>query len=213
MAIYYPDIIKRQVAKGFSTAQSRKDVDEVVQKRFDSSVKKMQDEFEKHPVTQELSEGVTASNISKTLHGGPAPQNLFAFIGFEKGTDPTQHIRDRLNPEHEDGPDYKYIGMHPTNPLVFQYGLKGPNVEKIYEATQIPWAPGLSWAEKIERNIPGFAYFFAMFTENPKSHSGGGFQNKKEIEPGATFSPPEDGYLTNIFKRFRDRMLKGNYSD
>ena len=49
----------------------------------------MLDVFLRHPITQEIQEGPTATNTTRTLdiankdHG-----NLFSFLGFEAGSDP-----------------------------------------------------------------------------------------------------------------------------
>ena len=46
-------------------------------------------DFSSHPVTVEIENGVNASNISNTLGG---KGNLFTFIGFNAGDNPTQAI-------------------------------------------------------------------------------------------------------------------------
>ena len=56
--------------------------------------REMVEEFVQHPVTQEINAGPTAGNISGTLGG---VGNLFAFLGFEKNSNPTLNILDILN--------------------------------------------------------------------------------------------------------------------
>ena len=178
---------------------------------FDDSVKGMQKEFEADPVTRELDGGVDASNISETLGGGGAPDNLFSFIGFDEGSKPTQPIREALDPKSRSGPKLGPTVQLPnaSNGLpVYGCQVSGPKINEIYAQTPIPWGPGMSWAEKIETDIPGLARFLARYTTTPPSHSGGGLQAKGDLpsRDGARFTPPEKGYLSRIFSNFAEAV-------
>ena len=57
----------------------------IIRGQFEILHKQMMQDFETHPVTRELKSGPGSSNISGSLPRG----NLFGFIGFESGDDPT----------------------------------------------------------------------------------------------------------------------------
>lgn len=171
---------------------------------FENAAIVMQKEFEEHPVTQEIDGGIGSDNISDTLGGGKAPNNLFSFIGFRGSDRPTEPIRKRLDPENKEGPKMVKVGKDVRGTAVrYQFKVSVP-FEEIYKETPIPWAKGLSWAEKIETEIPGFAHFLAAYGLK-NSRSGGGVQVEDEIRSGE-FNPPKGGYLKGIFERFAARI-------
>ena len=177
---------------------------------FENAAIAMQRDFEEHKVTQEIDQGISADNISGTLPGTRgAPNNLFSFIGFDSGTRPTDEIRNRLDPTKTDGPKMIKVGED-TRGLNLRYQFKvSVPFDEIYKKTPIPWAKGMSWAEKIETSIPGYSHFLQKYLPTPKpSHSGGGVQVEKALR-NAEFSPPEGGYLKGIFARFAER-IRGN---
>ena len=51
-------------------------------------------EFNSHAVTKEIDAGASSSNVSGTLGGYG---NLFSFIGFLDGSNPTQAVRDLIS--------------------------------------------------------------------------------------------------------------------
>jgi hypothetical protein len=171
---------------------------------FENAVEEMKKEFEEHKVTKEIDGGIESNNVSGTLRGGDRPENLYSFIGFEAGSTPTDEIRRRLDSQHEDGPKIEYAGKLGQNSLIYKFRVKAPNKEAIHEATPMPWAEGMSWAQKIERGIPGFSRFLARFMGDP-SRSGGGIQVDRDIR-SAKYSPPSEGYLTTIFNNFMTRI-------
>ena len=66
---------------------------QVVANLFGRAHKSLMKNFLEHPVTMELKTGPTASNISNTLNG---EGNLFGFLGFWNGQDPTEELHDLL---------------------------------------------------------------------------------------------------------------------
>lgn len=174
---------------------------------FTDAVIGLQKEFEESPVTQEIDGGISSSNISETLLGGPAPQNLYSFIGFpnnEAGL-PTDPIRERLDPEHEDGPKLIFNGKTGVNTTNYKFKIKGPDLKAIYSKTPLPWAKSMSWAQKIEGRIPGFAHFLAKFWKKENSRSGGGIQVDATVR-AATYRPPRGGYIQTMVGNFFTRV-------
>jgi len=64
-----------------------------VNQKVQDAQKKLLEEFERHPVTVEISGGTNATNISGTLSGHG---NLFSYIGFSAGDKPLSAIREIL---------------------------------------------------------------------------------------------------------------------
>ncbi len=208
MAEIYLSRIVQRIYDSPSSEGLRKLAQAKAQVSFLDAVEELKADFEASTVTQELDRGIGAPNISETLRGGDAPQNLYSFIGFPAGTKPTEEIRDRLDPSHRDGPHLRYRGKERRGTSIrYQFIVSEPDREAIWKATPIPWAPGMSWARKIEGIIPGFAAFIDRFTGFPPSRSGGGFQAKnpngsvREVRTGE-YQEPAGGYIQTMFRRF-----------
>lgn len=172
-----------------SSPMGRKRVQTVAEGRFEIAKELMLNDFDEHPVTQEIKAGPLTSNISKTLG---ANADLFSFIGFEDGSTPTDDLRRVLESETTlSRPILKKIG---SNQLSFEWKVKEPTA-RIRQVTPMPWEGGNSWAEGIERGISGFGSFMrAVFS--PASRSGGGVQTKNQVRT-AQFTPRS--YLSEIF--------------
>ncbi len=176
---------------------------------FETAVIGMQDDFETHPVTVEIEGGITSDNISDTLPGSKyAPKNLYSFIGFEAGDNPTEVIREAISVTSPTGPEMRYVRKEVSGDgnARYRFDISAPKKQAIYKKTPMPWAKGLSWAQKVETTIPGFAYFLARFMGEP-SRSGGGVQAKDKRGQlqqvrDEEYQAPEGGYLTGIFERF-----------
>lgn len=206
--------IKVTLAKD-STGQLKKAADIRAKQVFNDAVLSMQEDFEESKITQEIDGGIAADNASETLGGQGAPRNLFSFIGFKEGDNPTQVIREMLSPTDPAGPKLakgeKVAATGGNQICQFHYGIRAPAKTRIYKATPMPWAPGLSWAEKLEGEFPGFAHFLDRYMTSKNkdgewvSRSGGGVQIEGEL-PGRTYTKPDDGYLSGIFARFLDTV-------
>lgn len=197
----------------------KKEAERVVREQyFEPAIKVMKQEFEQHVVTQEIRAGIKGTNVSQTLEapfGEPpirkdgresqnySPPNLFSFIGFPAGTNPLQAIEERLDPANPDGPKLKYKSMNKQD-LTFRFEVSTPSLDKIYKATPLPWAAGLSWVWRIERGLPGIGFFLNAL-HRKGSRSGGGIQVDHQLRPGRFKAT---SYLTSIFKAFLDRVSK-----
>ena len=178
---------------------------------FYPAVRRLQYNFETDDITQEIENGVGASNISDTLSDIPEEyeegRNLFSFIGFPQGTNPIEKIRPFFDPSHPDGPKIRYIKGSSVKGLEFQFAITFPSKDKIFNATPMPWAPGLSWVDRIEKGIPGLGYFLNK-EGIAKSVSGGGIQLKNQIRSGKF---KNRSYLTKLLKEFL-KDIKGTRS-
>lgn len=179
------------------------------------------EEFLDHPVTKELREGEAAENISNTLGGYG---NLFSFIGFNQGDDPTEIIQELL--------DKIRLSSRPILPSIsssyynvrdrlgrfstdisIRFEVKNiPTIEDIEDATPYPddWREG-SWVKGIERGIPGLEYYLydEEFGKYEQSRSSTGLQAKDGakqlviIRDGA-YRPTK--YISQMLKTFNSSI-------
>ena len=148
-------------------------------------------EFLQHPVTREILAGSSASNSSGTLNGYG---NLFTFIGFDKGEDPIQPIIYLLNRTN-----YNFTNFN--NKGSFNVNIEIPSAEQIFRVTPLPWAPGMSWAQRIEMGMPGFGHY--MNKSSGVSRSGAGIQTKGPIRAGGFKNTK---YISDFINRWTQKF-------
>jgi hypothetical protein len=142
----------------------------IIRGQFEVLHKKMMQDFESHPVTRELKSGSGSSNISGSLPRG----NLFGFIGFENGDDPTAQI-EKLLSRTEIILKRRAMG---SNGFIWTYLVTAPSLNELYKASPMPWASGLSWVQEMEgKGIPNLGQY--MFKRSSVGRSGAGIQNSK----------------------------------
>ncbi len=185
--------LKRTLAKQVPPVLSKK-IFNNLEKEFERAKQKLLQDFENHAVSKELDGREGASNISNTLGG---EGNLYSFIGFS-GEDALSQLRDLLT----DG--IKIINKTTDgNNLTFSIKIAIPTTDAIASATPMPWAPGISWAEGIEKGISGLGNFLNKRTS--ASRSGRGIQLDYKVR-GETFSGVP--YLTKILEDFISELTK-----
>lgn len=161
---------------------------------FERAKQKMMSEFEQHKVTQQISAGPSASNLS---NGG----SLFSLLGFENGADPIEVLRVFLD---------KHISLKvkkaSSKEVAFYLNLKIPNKSQIRGASPLPWAPGVSWVEEIENGISGLGQF--LVKETPASRSGGGIQVHGTVGGNASLggTPYISQILINLLHNITDAL-------
>lgn len=180
--------IKSIQEKALNSKKLIKSADAIVKKKFESNKNSFLTEFDNHVVTQEISEGSSAPNISKTLNG---QGNLFGFIGFNEGDSPIENLRNFLNKNF----DFKRKNI--SNKKI-SYTIYYPSFEKIKSITKMPWESGRSWVEGIERGISGLSYY--LYKKSIASRSGGGIQSENQINI-SSFKTMK--YMTEIINKFK----------
>jgi hypothetical protein len=171
-------------------------------KEFERIKKQALREFNQHPVTKELEEGVGASNISKTLPGTKSDANLFSFIGFAEGANPTQEVRQIL--EQEIDLNQKPTVRNIEKGIQFNFKVLAPTLKAIEAATPLPWENGRSWVKGIERGISGLGYYLSGRFKSPEpSRSGGGIQSNYKVRKGS-FVTVE--YLGAILRDLKEKL-------
>jgi hypothetical protein len=150
-------------------------------------------EFSAHPVTQEIESGENADNSSGTLGGYG---NLFSFIGFRVGENPTDRVKDLLNKI-----SIQRRVQVQNNKFIFRINV--PSKDELITATKMPWESGRSWLFGIEQGISGLgAYLYGKFEV---SRSTSGVQTRKNYS-GRTYIPTK--YFSSIYNKFKNK-LKG----
>jgi len=144
-------------------------INNMINGQFRSAKEKLIKEFEEHAITRELKAGPSASNISGVVPKG----NLFSFIGFESGENPTEGIENLLNQTNI------LIKQRPMGNLglIWTYAINIAPIAQFYSATPLPWASGASWLRQLEGGgIPNLGQY--LFKRAPSSRSGTGVQSK-----------------------------------
>ena len=161
---------------------------------FNAAHRVMIKEFDRHPITSEIDAGPRAVNLSETLGGYG---NLFSFIGFEAGSEPTQNLKDLLMLTV----NYRQT-VYRNRAWYFKVYI--PSKEDIADASPMPWEAGNSWALQIEKSngISGLsAYMYAKWNGGRSKQ---GFQLPYENQEDAAFSAKP--YLSEILANFKNRI-------
>ena len=172
--------------------ESRVQVQKLFGKAFQKIKNQMIVEFLNHPVTVELKGGSNASNISGTLGGRKG--NLFSFIGFNSGEDPTKAIEEVLQ-----NTNFRFSRLR-TESIEFMVFV--PDSKEVFAATPMPWAPGRSWAKGIESGISGLGYYLNKVSSD--SRSGRGVQTSKLISGGSRFKNTQ--YISAILRKYKKQF-------
>ena len=162
---------------------------------FNRAHRVMMKEFDRHPVTAEIDAGANTVNMSDTLDGYG---NLFSFIGFYRGSKPTETLRELLRY----GTNFRQT-IYKNRGWYFK--VNTPSKDEIAVATPMPWELGNSWAIQVEKagGISGLSQY--LFKRWEGSRSGRGVQAKGyPTNEGANFKPVS--YLTEILNNFRESI-------
>jgi hypothetical protein len=185
-------INKKAIQKAIFTNRAIKQmVRNIVRKEVEKEKALFRTEFESHPVTQELDAGENASNNSGTLGGYG---NLFSFLGFNRGANPTAPVKSLIQKISLDR------NIQTTN-NGFKFKVNIPSKEEFAAVAPLPWEGGRSWLLDIERGISGLgAYLFGRFES---SRSGSGIQSKFNYS-GRRFQNVK--YFSQMYTKFLKRI-------
>ena len=174
-----------------------KKVHSMVNQYVQNSQAQMINEYENHAVTKEIESGPDASNISNTLGG---VGNLFSYIGFEEGSNPTEIVKKILEDSVEvvNRPEVSVKGKD----LKINFPVSAPTIQEIESMTPMPFEGGRSWTRGVEKGISGFSnYIFRKFIKNSRSSTG--IQSESQVRSG-NFKPSP--YLSLILKKFYSKI-------
>lgn len=175
----------------------RKVVELRIRPLFNQIRQEMLDEFDNHPITQEIDMGPKLNWQSKFLRGYG---DLFSFIGFDRNDNPTEPVRKLIK------------GMRlfsvTSKGLDWIYEVRNfPTAADIFAVTPMPWKDGESWARGIEKGISGLGRYLNTETEYnpPKLRSTAGVQVKTKQTFRAPFVPTK--YISEIVNKYRNQFL------
>ena len=77
-----------------------------------------------------------------------------------------------------------------------------PDKEEIFNVTPLPWAAGISWAQRIEVGLSGLGQY--MNKNSPYSRSGKGIQSKNKVR-GSRFS--NTPYVSSFLNKWNKKFL------
>jgi hypothetical protein len=184
--------IGRKIA---SSHKLNKELENVCKRKFRKSKAKLMNNFNNHPVTQEIMGGSSSQNVSGALDGYG---NLFSFIGFPEGSMPTDEIKMLL----ENSVKLKISkGKSSTRGVKKILSVKIPSMRDFAAIGKMPYEAGNSWIEKIEKGISNFSNY--MHKKTNASRSGSGIQIKGKIR--TTGSKPTR-YMTELLAKFKEEL-------
>jgi len=185
-------INKKAIEKAIFTNRAvKKRVRDIVKAEVEKEKILFRTNFESHPVTQELEGGENASNNSGTLGGYG---NLFSFLGFNKGANPTSPVKSLIQ-------SIRIDRNVQTSIKGFKIKVNIPSKEEFAAITPMPWEGGRSWLLDMERGISGLgAYLYGRFDS---SRSGSGIQSKYRYS-NRVFRPVK--YFSQMYNKFTRRL-------
>ncbi|MAE55536.1 MAG: hypothetical protein CMK23_06035 [Porticoccaceae bacterium] len=161
-------------------------------KEFEKLKQEMIKNFLNHPITKEILDGPNGTNSSGTLGGYG---NLFTFIGFNKSDRPIDPIIELLSQTN--------FNCSRMVRGVINITVEIPSRDQIFRATPLPWAPGISWAQRIEIGMSGLGMY--MNKNSSTSRSGAGIQTQSKIR-GGRFTNTQ--YITAFLNRWAKQFAK-----
>tara|TARA_A100001201_G_scaffold91708_1_gene79953 strand:+ start:660 stop:1244 length:585 start_codon:yes stop_codon:yes gene_type:complete len=179
--------LQRQAPK-----ELRRDFEKDIKDKFKKIKNELIKEFLADPVTIEILQGASGSNISGTLGG---VSNLFAFIGFDSGEQPISPILQSL-----ENIQITYNKEIRKRGIGVEFDISLPTAQDIFAITPLPWASGRSWAEGIERGLSGLGYLL----RKDGGRSGAAVQSRvNKIRSGRFQNRP---YISALIKKYRKRF-------
>ena len=179
--------------KVINSAAFKKAADWHAKRRFNKEKRKLLEEFSSHPVTQEIEEGTGAKNLSGTLgdYG-----NLFTFIGFPQGANPTDLVKSFLISAIKMKRRVPSKGSSTVN-----YDITVPSLNE-FKVAKMPWEGGSNWVQSVETGISGFNYFMSKASNVSRSGEGIQIDNRlRSIGKSANIK-----YMSKIINDFKKRI-------
>jgi hypothetical protein len=195
MAKINKSAIRKKALRGLKSKGAEKKIYRKVNAAFQRKREELMRNFDEHPITQEIKAGPEASNSSRTIVGGYG--NLFTFIGFNTGADPTAEVRAALRYGTRLIRTPRKRGT--KRGVLYSYDIVYTNLNDLRGVSPMPWEPG-SWVQKVERGISGLGYYIYHKYVVPGSRSGKGTQSTNKLRGGVY---KRTRYMSAILKTFK----------
>lgn len=176
---------------------------------FNRKKELMLEEFDNHPVTQEIAAGPYTTDSAGVIDNG----NLFAFFGFSAERNPISELRQALEENTKlikTGRGARYLG----DKIRYEFPVSVASLEgELAAASNFDgWAQGKSWALAVEGR--GFSdinyylnhFYFSPNRENLESRSGPAIQITNDLKQGRIFQKQD--YLSVIIRHFQEKFIK-----
>ena len=193
-AINYASV-NLKLKKGLNTRAPR--IKTKLEKAKRKAFQEFIDQFKAHPITKEIAAGPDASNTSGTLGGYG---NLFSFIGFEQGDNPTvvieHYILNKLRKAIQIVPNPRGGG--------WSVSFDMPSLDDIAALSPMPWAGGRSWVVGMHSGISGLGeYMYSDRAPRYATRSGTAFQVDSRLRGGRFQNTP---YMIPLLKFLRKKI-------
>jgi hypothetical protein len=191
--------IHRSIAR---SKQGERRVRTVWENRVNEQLPSLLEDFDNHPVTKEIQAGPSPQN--KSISGALEEGNLFSFLGFDFGDNPTAPVREVIQNEVRLATG---VRKEPTaSKTRFRFSLRIPT-QKLNEVSKLRWESGKSWINAVQNGIGGFSNYLWKKFIGPRSHSFYGIQAKHSVRGGDDSSKPVP-YLKQLFANFVERLKR-----
>jgi len=167
-----------------------------VRNRFEQEYTTFLNEYQSHPVTQEL----YASHLNPGINYGGALEdgNLYAFFGFAGG-DPAGELYNLLAENIRIGKQYRVNKQ--SKGIRYSYKVYAPTMQQIFNATPLSWT-SRSWVKAVEQGISGYNRYIRG--NRPSSQSGGGVLAKHSNVRSGSYKNRQ--YLTSMYNKFMKNL-------
>ncbi len=186
----------KEVTAGSNGKVTGREVRKYVVPIIEDAQKTLIKDFFNHSVTKEIKAGPNASNSSGSLGGYG---NLFSFIGFNKGSDPTAGIEKILKQK-------LVVTVRAISSGRFKISIANPpSQDELFSVSQLPWASGSSWAEGIEKGMSNLGSFLYRSKGVGNSRAGTGIQVLKNLRSTSFQTQP---YISKLVDKFYKNIIK-----
>jgi hypothetical protein len=193
MAKFHTKRFEKEVAKTLRSQAIKEKARIVAEDKVRRAHKEMLQDFDTHSVTREIKSGPEATNLSGTLGGYG---NLFSYIGFDRGSQPTESIRTYLEKQVHVFKEPRVLKT--VGGAIFSFRLTTPNLDTIQAMTPSPWE-NRSWVKGLESGISGLGFYLFSRKDDFNTRSESGIQKTQQLR-SLSFRPIK--YMSSILEKF-----------
>tara|TARA_B100000676_G_scaffold226954_1_gene224832 strand:- start:904 stop:1500 length:597 start_codon:yes stop_codon:yes gene_type:complete len=193
MAKFHTKRFEKEVAKTLRSQAIKEKARIVAEDKVRRAHKEMLQDFDTHSVTREIKSGPEGTNLSGTLGGYG---NLFSYIGFDRGSQPTESIRTYLEKQVHVFKEPRVLKT--VGGAIFSFRLTTPNLDTIQAMTPSPWE-NRSWVKGLESGISGLGFYLFSRKDDFNTRSESGIQKTQQLR-SLSFRPIK--YMSSILEKF-----------
>jgi hypothetical protein len=193
MAKFHTKRFEKEVAKTLRSQAIKERARIVAEDKVRRAHKEMLQDFDTHSVTREIKSGPEGTNLSGTLGGYG---NLFSYIGFDRGSQPTESIRTYLEKQVHVFKEPRVLKT--VGGAIFSFRLTTPNLDTIQAMTPSPWE-NRSWVKGLESGISGLGFYLFSRKDDFNTRSESGIQKTQQLR-SLSFRPIK--YMSSILEKF-----------